>query len=105
MVDGPKGRHAVGYSAKGLSAAIVNPYTGKQVPVTGKAPYELIRSGGKSFYIPIINKYPTATKVPGTKHTFINPYDKRQVSIGGYKPGTLVSSPTAGTFFYLPPES
>ncbi len=104
MVDGPQGRHALGYSAKGLSAAVINPYSGKAVAVTGKAPYDLIRSDGKRFYIPNIEKYPTASLVTGTKNTFINPFDNRHVTIGGYKPGTLVSSPTAGTFFYLAPQ-
>ncbi|WP_018969836.1 hypothetical protein [Rubritalea marina] len=101
MVDGPKGRHAIAQSSRGLSAAVIDPYTGKAVSVHGKVPGTLLRSEGKRYYIPKISKYPTAQKVPGTRHTYINPYDKRQVSFFHSKPGALVSSPTAGTFFYL----
>ncbi len=102
MHEGAKGKYPIARHMNGTSTYIHHPYTNKPVNVFGEPSGKLLGSMSKKYYIPHLPLYPTATRVEGKPGYYLNPYDKREVRMARSKPGTLVSSPTAGTFFYLP---
>ena len=102
MHEGAMGNYPIAMRVHSTSTYVYHPYTNKLVNVFGKPSGILLGSGKKKYYIPHFSTYPTAEKVAGKSGYFINPYDKREVRMTKSKPGSLVSSPTAGTFFYLP---
>ena len=102
MHQGTKGNYPIAQRVHSSSTFVHHPYTNKPVNVFGKPSGILLGSGSKKYYIPHFSQYPTAKKVEGKLGYFINPYDNREVRMARSKPGALVSSPTAGTFFYLP---
>jgi hypothetical protein len=102
MHDGSDGSYPIAKHMTGTSTYVHHPYTNKPVNVFGKPSGKLIGSGSKKYYIPHLTRYPTAEKIEGKPGYYLNPYDKREVRMARSKPGALVSSPSAGTFFYLP---
>lgn len=102
MHEGAMGVYPIAQRANSSSTYVLNPYNNKPINVFGKVSGTLLGSGSKKYYIPHFSQYPTAVKVEGKAGYYINPYDKREVRMARSKPGALVSSPTAGTFFYLP---
>lgn len=105
MHDGAQGKHPVARTISGSSTLVADPYTNKAVNIYGLPAGKLIKSSGlsnKKFYIPRLTQFPTAKKVVSKPGKYINPYDSREISVGRkYKAGSLVASPTVGTFFYL----
>ena len=102
MHDGSDGSYPIAKHMTGTSTYVHHPYTNKPVNVFGKPSGKLIGSGSKKYYIPHLTRYPTAEKIEDKPGYYLNPYDKREVRMARSKPGALVSSPSAGTFFYLP---
>ena len=102
MHQGAQGNYPIARRVHSSSTYVHHPYTNKPVNVFGKPSGILLGSGRKKYYIPHFSQYPTAKKVAGKTDYYLNPYDNREIRIAKCKPGTLVSSPSAGTYFYLP---
>ena len=105
MHEGPLGKHPIARAVPGTASYIYDPYTNNPVIVIGKPAGSLLKSGfgsKKKFYIPRIHNYPVAKPAQNQPGFIINPYDDRTLKMDSYKPGSLVASPTAGSFFYLP---
>jgi len=102
MHDGANGNYPIAKHMTGTSTYVHHPYSNDPVNVFGKPSGKLSGSGSKKYYIPHLTQYPTAEKIEGKPGYYLNPYDKKEVRMARSKPGSLVSSPSAGTFFYLP---